>query len=161
MQRIQKKILILLTGLVIVGLNHCFLFESISAGVNSLSKSSDSLESLSGSVKSISGSVSSLFSSSSSDDEKKERAYFKDVRDLTAMHMENGFQEIEFKNDLSTLALQNGITNWKAMRVTYLGIGSGLKKAGVDEVKFASFVKRLGGSGPEVIESIRKGFFQL
>ncbi|PJZ43401.1 putative lipoprotein [Leptospira kmetyi] len=161
MKRTQRLLTLLTIGLFIIGLNNCFIFESISTGLNSISKSSDSLESLSKSVKSISGSVSSIFSSSSDDDEKKEKAYLKDVRDLTAMHIENGFQEIEFKNDLSTLAMQNGLTNWKSLRVTYLGIGSGLKKAGVSEEKFQTFVSALGTSKPEVIESIRKGFHQL
>ncbi|MBW0433828.1 putative lipoprotein [Leptospira yasudae] len=161
MKRTQKLLMTLTTGLFIIGLNHCFIFESISTGINSLSKSSDSLESLSKSVKSISGSISSILSSSSGDDEKKEKAYLKDVRDLTAMHVENGFQEIEFKNDLSTLALQNGLTNWKSLRVTYLGIGSGLKKAGVSEEKFSKFVSEMGSAKPEVVESIRKGYHQL
>ncbi|MBM9501614.1 putative lipoprotein [Leptospira sp. 201903071] len=161
MKRTQKQVLALVISLFIMSLNHCFISESISTGINSLSKSSDSLQSLSGSIKSISGSVSSIFSSSSGDDEKKEKAYLKDVRDLTAMHVENGFQEIEFKNDLSTLALQNGLTNWKALRVTYLGIGSGLKKAGVNEEKFQTFVQGLGTSKPEIVESIQKGFSQL
>ncbi|AOP33390.1 hypothetical protein A0128_05745 [Leptospira tipperaryensis] len=161
MKRTQKQLMALVLGLFILSFNHCFISESISAGINSLSKSSDSLQSLSGSIKAISGSVSSIFSSSSSDDEKKEKAYLKDVRDLTAMHVENGFQEIEFKNDLTTLALQNGLTNWKSLRVTYLGIGSGLKKAGVSDERFQTFVQGLGTSKPEIVESIQKGFTQL
>ncbi|XDD49297.1 putative lipoprotein [Leptospira sp. WS92.C1] len=160
MKRTQKQILILITGLFILSLNHC-IFESISTGISGLSKSSDSLESLSGSIKGISKSVSSILSSSSSDDDKKENTYLKDVRDLTAMHVQNGFQEIEFKNDLSVLALQNGLTNWKSLKVTYVGIGSGLKKAGVSEDKFQTFVQGLGTSKPEVIQSIQKGFYQL
>ncbi|WP_000328836.1 putative lipoprotein, partial [Leptospira interrogans] len=87
--------------------------------------------------------------------------YLKDVRDLTAMHVENGFQEIEFKNDLTTLALHNGLTNWKSLRVTYVGIGSGLKKAGVNEDKFQTFLSEIGTSNPEIVESIRKGFHQF
>ncbi|WP_036095351.1 putative lipoprotein [Leptospira weilii] len=161
MKRIQKLLIALILGLTIITLNDCLISDSVSKVIDSLSKSSDSLESLSKSIKSLSTSVSSIFSSSSDDDEKKEKAYLKDVRDLTAMHVENGFQEIEFKNDLSTLALQNGLTNWKSLRVTYLGIGSGLKKAGVNEDKFQNFLQGLGTSRPEVVDSIRKGFHQL
>ncbi|EMO62754.1 hypothetical protein LEP1GSC133_4233 [Leptospira borgpetersenii serovar Pomona str. 200901868] len=161
MKQIQKLLISLTLGLTIISLSHCFISESISTGVDSLSKSSDSLESLSKSIKSLSVSVSSIFSSSSGNDEEKEKAYLKDVRDLTAMHFENGFQEIEFKNDLSTLAFRNGLTNWKSLRVTYLGIGSGIKKAGIDEDKFQTFLQGLGTSKPEIVESIRKGFHQL
>ncbi|ABJ76757.1 hypothetical protein LEP1GSC016_1210 [Leptospira borgpetersenii serovar Hardjo-bovis str. Sponselee] len=161
MKQIQKLLISLTLGLTIISLSHCFISESISTGVDSLSKSSDSLESLSKSIKSLSVSVSSIFSSSSGNDEEKEKAYLKDVRDLTAMHFENGFQEIEFKNDLSTLAFRNGLTNWKSLRVTYLGIGSGIKKAGINEDKFQTFLQGLGTSKPEIVESIRKGFHQL
>ncbi|EMG21924.1 hypothetical protein LEP1GSC150_3135 [Leptospira interrogans serovar Copenhageni str. LT2050] len=161
MKRIQKLLIALTLGLTILSLNDCFISDSVSKAVDSLSKSSDSLESLSKSIKSLSTSVSSIFSSSSDDDEKKEKAYLKDVRDLTAMHVENGFQEIEFKNDLTTLALHNGLTNWKSLRVTYVGIGSGLKKAGVNEDKFQTFLSEIGTSNPEIVESIRKGFHQF
>ncbi|AVQ13025.1 Uncharacterized protein XB16_2721 [Leptospira santarosai] len=160
-KHIQKLLITLTLVFTAIGLNRCFISESISTGVDSLSKSSDSLESLSKSIKSLSVSVSSIFSSSSGDDEEKEKAYLKDVRNLTAMHFENGFQEIEFKNDLSTLALRNGLTNWKSLRVTYVGIGSGLRKAGIDEDKFQTFVQGLGTSKPEIVESVRKGFHQL
>ncbi|WP_016752559.1 putative lipoprotein [Leptospira kirschneri] len=161
MKRIQKLLIALILGLTIISFNDCFISDSVSRAVDSLSKSSDSLESLSKSIKSLSTSVSSIFSSSSDDDEKKEKAYLKDVRDLTAIHVENGFQEIEFKNDLTTLALHNGLTNWKSLRVTYLGIGSGLKKAGVNEDKFQTFLSQIGTSNPEIVKSIQKGFHQF
>ena len=107
-------------------------YDSISRSYDSISKSSDSLQSISKSVKSISTSVTSILSSSSGKNEEKKKESFKnDIRETTAMHLVAGLNSEEFEYDLARIAMNHGISNWKRESYTYLGIGEGMKKAGV------------------------------
>ncbi|PJZ68887.1 putative lipoprotein [Leptospira perolatii] len=151
-----------LSGIVLATLllQNCFIIDIITSTSNSISKASDSVESLSTSVKSISGSISSVLSSSSADDDEK-KAFKRDVEHLTVVHLNAGLISSEFESDLAALALRNGITDWRSSTETYLGIGRGLKRAGVDADQFEKFAKQFASVRPSVSQVLKEGYYSI
>lgn len=123
--------------------------NSISTSVNSISRAFDSVSSISNSVGSISGSSSKKASASA--------LYHRDVKDLTFLAVRNG-QDLDFTSELNLISQSHGFLNWQDKSETYLGIGEGLKKAGVDESGFKNWMSglRLDRSRSSLLS---KGFY--
>ena len=126
---------IALLSLALMSFQACVIFETLSSASESSESASESLESVSKSVKSLASSINSSSESSSGDDEEKEAAqarYRQDVSELTALYASNAASG-DYLHDLQRVARTHGITHWEASRSTYVAIGSGLRKAGLDK----------------------------
>ncbi|MCB1324363.1 MAG: putative lipoprotein [Spirochaetales bacterium] len=129
---------VLLTALTIAG---CSIGNSVSQASTS---ASDALSSVSTSLNSISRSLASSSDSSAPDAEEDDDAMYRaEVRNLTAVFFHTGGSAAEFERDLGALALEYGITDWEAQPATYVGIGSGLKQAGVPRDRLDSLLAGL------------------
>ncbi|EPG76270.1 hypothetical protein LEP1GSC058_1256 [Leptospira fainei serovar Hurstbridge str. BUT 6] len=158
MKLLRKSVGIAAIAFALLTLQNCFILDFFASVSQSVSKSSDSVQSLSKSVSSISASI---FSSSSSDDKNEKKAFRRDVETLTAIHLNNGLVSDEFEADLASLARKNGINNWRSSEVTYLAIGRGMRKAGVETDRFNSFAQEFAVSRPEVAKALRKGYTSI
>ncbi len=121
----------------------------------SFSKSSESSVD---SSKSILDSASSPFKSSSdsSGDEKQE--YENDVADYTAEFVTSSTGTLDnFREHVSELAKDHGITNWESDRYTYLGVGRGLKKSKLGDPQISAFTESLSGNDPMKKQAIEDG----
>lgn len=149
-----------------ISLSGCFIIElpskssdSISRSSDSISKSSDSIQSLGKSVKSISGSISSIFTSSSKKDKQaKKESYKTDVVETTVLHLSSGLDQESYQYDLARIALKHGITNWQNESYTYIGIGEGMKKAGLDKKDLKKVASDLN---KDVTSLLEQGFSLL
>ena len=119
----------------------CVLSLHLCTGCFKSSTSQASSESSSDSSKS-----SSKSSSSSSPDGESETAYLRDVRDYTARFAAATGPGTAFQRDLGQIAARHGITNWEADRGTFIAIGFGLAKAGLDEGTARAFATEVASS---------------
>jgi hypothetical protein len=141
---------------------NCAAFNAVSTSSQSLDSVSTSLNSVSralDSVSSISGSLTSI-STSSKDKDKKDSQYRKDVQDLTALSVIQGSSK-SLEMDLQNLAMQNGYLSWKENPNSYLGIGAGLKKAGVQPSQFESFASKYKQTNPHLHTLLYQGYSQI
>ena len=134
---------------------YCSISDAPSKSSDAGSKVSDSVKSISKSIQVISKSIASLFRSSSRGGKKSARAAFQaDVRLATVLHMQSGNQD-NFAYDLSRIAFSHGFTNWKSEEITYIAIGQGLKKSGVDR----SRLQQIGlDNDRKIYNLIEKGY---
>ena len=116
------------------------------------SKSSTSQAS-SESSSSVFSSVTSFSKSSSGPS-----AYVRDVRDQTAQWLLAGDDPATRERDLAKIAEKRGISDWEQDEQTYLGIGRGLKKAGVSGNRYESLVQELKGPNPDSAKWIQAGY---
>ncbi len=144
--------IVLTVGL--VGVQNCFILDFIASVSQSVSKSSDSFESLSKSVVSVVSSVSS----SSADKAASNKVYQKEVETLTAFYLHSGPGSSEFESDLAELAARNGVVNWRSSESTYVSIGKGLKKAGMETEQFKIFTEPFTNSRPFVAKALERGY---
>ena len=100
-----------------------------SSGCSFSASSASISDSIAGSSESISDSLSS---SSPQDSSPSEQAYREDVRDYTATAARSGRTGADFQTGLAAVAERHGVTNWEADGATFVGIGEGLARAGVD-----------------------------
>jgi hypothetical protein len=63
-----------------------------------------------------------------------------------------------FLKGLSDIAAKKGIVNWDQEPKTYIAIGKGLKKAGIDGIAYETYKKNLANSNQKKIENIQKGY---
>ncbi len=129
------KILLVLSFFVFY---NCAAFSSISQSSQSSQSISTSLNSIStslNSISSISSSLGSISKSSSSDKKEKEALFQKDVKDLTYLLLKSG-EESDLSAEIQNLAYKYGYFNWKNKESTFIGIGQGLKKAGISTKDF-------------------------
>ncbi|NBU97311.1 MAG: putative lipoprotein [Spirochaetia bacterium] len=122
---------------------NCAVFSSISQSSQSVQSVSTSLSSIStslNSISSISSSLGSISKSSSSDKKEKEANYQKDVKDLTYLFVKSN-EKSDFTSEIRNLAYKYGYYDWKNNESTYIGIGQGLKKAGVSQKEFLEVSK--------------------
>jgi len=63
-----------------------------------------------------------------------------------------------FLKGLSDIAAKEGITNWDQDSLTYLGIGIGLKKAGVEGVAYETYKKNFARGDSKKMEEIQDGY---
>lgn len=101
----------------------------VSAGCSFSYSSASISDSIAASSQSISDSLSS---SSPKDSSPSEQAYREDVRDYTATAARSDRTGVDFQSGLAAVAERHGVTNWEADGATYVGIGEGLARAGVD-----------------------------
>ena len=133
----------ILFGLSFLFYYNCAVFSSISQSSQSVQSVSTSLNSIStslNSISSISSSLGSISKSSSSDKKEKDALYQKDVKDLTYLIVKSN-ESSDFTSEIQNLALKYGFYDWKSNESTFLGIGQGLKKAGISQKEFKEVSK--------------------
>lgn len=108
---------------------------------------------------SFESSASSLASSSSSESSSRERAsYRNEVRDYTSAYVKSGGQFDNFTRGLDSIAAKHKVTNWEADQDTYVGIGAGLKAAGLNRTDFAVWQSNLSNGDATKAASMAKGY---
>jgi len=105
-----------------------------------------------------SDSIASSSSSSGSSSGDRSEAYRNDVRDYTAAYVQSGGQFDTFTRGLSNIASKHGVSNWEADNNTYVGIGQGLRKAGVTSSQLGVWKTNLAGSDSSKAGAIQKGY---
>jgi hypothetical protein len=116
--------------------------------------------SFSDSSESISDSTSSIISSPSSISGKSKK-YQNEVADYTMAYVKSsqpGANYSTFSKGISEIAEKKGINNWEQDSVTYLGIGKGLKKSGVDGVAYETYKKNLARGNYKKMQDIQDGY---
>jgi hypothetical protein len=110
----------------------------------------------------VSDSISSPFesSSASSSPEGRSESYQGDVRDYTIAYVRSGGDFSKFMQGLGGLAQKHGVTNWEADPNTFVGIGRGLKRAGVTPMQLEVYKTNLALGDPQKAASMQKGFDQ-
>lgn len=150
------------------GFNNCFktvilalpLIVTGCSFSNSSGSLSDSSGSISDSVGSLSDSSGSITSSKSSLS-NKDRKYENEVSDYTMAYVKSsgaGADYAGFLKGLSDIAAKTGIVNWDQEPKTYVAIGKGLKKAGIEGVAYETYKKNFAGSDQEYMQNIQKGY---
>lgn len=121
----------------------------------SFSKSS---ESSSDSSKSVFDMASSPLSASSDSSADKQEQYENDVADYTTEFVGSKTGTLEqFRQHVSELAQDYGVTNWESDLKTYVGIGRGLKKAKLGGPQTSAFTESLSGNDPMKKQAIEEG----
>jgi hypothetical protein len=59
---------------------------------------------------------------------------------------------------LSDIAAKIGIVNWDQEPKTYLAIGKGLKKAGIQGIAYETYKKNFANSDEAKMQNIQKGY---
>ncbi|HVN86619.1 MAG TPA: putative lipoprotein [Candidatus Binatia bacterium] len=113
--------------------------------------------SISTSSGSISTSISSPFQSSSASSPGK-AAYQNEVADYTHAYVISGGQFDTFVKGLANVAERNGISNWEAEDVTYVGIGQGLAKAKFTQAQVDVFAKNASGGDERKAKLVQQGY---
>ncbi len=129
---------------------NCTLLTSVSDSVSS------AMGSISTSLNSMSGSLSSISSSSGGAASDASQQYKNDVGLLTILHLRGRSSAEGFKRDLSDVAARHGVSDWESNGTTFLGVGRGLKRAGVSESEFKDFLARV--SSPDVARLVQRGY---
>jgi hypothetical protein len=63
-----------------------------------------------------------------------------------------------YQKGLSDIAAKRGIVNWDQEPKTYIAIGKGLKKAGIEGVAYETYKKNFAGSDEAKMQNIQKGY---
>lgn len=127
----------------------------LAAGCSISASSASISDSITGSSKSFSDSISSSSPDGSS---KSEQAYREDVRDYTATAARSGRDAANFQSGLARVAASHGVTDWEADASTFVGIGEGLARAGVDPADVAEWSRGIGATGGESADLIERGY---
>lgn len=101
--------------------------------------------SFSESSKSSSNIVSSPFTSSS-ESSSPENAYREQVQDFTGSYVKSGGDMSKLEQEIGKIAEQRGISDWESNQSTYIGIGKGLKAAGINQAQFDGYKATLSHS---------------
>jgi hypothetical protein len=111
---------------------------------------------------SISDSVeSSSDSSSGSSESGQEKKYQNEVADYTMAYVKSSHAEADYTSylkGLSEIASKRGIVNWEQEPKTYIAIGRGLKKAGLEGVAYETYKKNLANSDEEKMKAVQTGY---
>ena len=116
--------------------------------------------SFSDSSGSISDSTSSIISSPSSVSGKSKK-YQNEVADYTMAYVKSsqpGASYTNFLKGISDIAAKEGVTNWDQDSLTYMGIGKGLKKAGVEGAAYETYKKNFSGGDSKKMGEIQDGY---
>ena len=115
--------------------------------------------------ESISKSVSSPFEwssassgSSSASSAARGEAYRNDVRDYTAAYIQSGGEYANFTRGLGNIASKHGVSDWESDTDTWVGIGQGLKKAGVTTAQLAVWKTNLTNGDAQKASAMQKGY---
>ena len=128
----------------------------IAAGC-SFSESSGSLSDSSGSISDMTSSIISSPSSASDKDKK----YDNEVADYTMAYVKSSHKQADYASylkGLSDIAAKRGIANWDQEPKTYIAIGKGLKKSGVEGITYETYKKNFANGDSEKMKSIQKGY---
>ena len=63
-----------------------------------------------------------------------------------------------FLKGVSEIAAKEGVTNWDQDLLTYMGIGKGLKKAGVEGIAYETYKKNFAEGDSDKMEAIQDGY---
>ncbi|MGH7787882.1 MAG: putative lipoprotein [Candidatus Binatia bacterium] len=115
---------------------------------------------------SISKSISSPFewssdssaSSSRSSSGDRSADYQSDVRSYTKAYVQSGGSYDTFGAGLSGIAKKHGVSNWESDMDTFVGIGAGLKQAGVSPTALEVWKTNLSQGDPTKATAIQKGY---
>jgi hypothetical protein len=136
------------------------VLSSASYGCTFLTSVSDSVSSAMGSIStslnSMSGSISGISSSSSGGASAASLQYKNDVGLLTVLHLRGRSSADGFKRDLSDVAARHGVADWESNAFTFLGVGQGLKRAGVSQSEFNEFLARV--AAPDAAGLVKRGY---
>ena len=116
--------------------------------------------SFSDSSGSISDSTSSIISSPSSISDK-DKKYQNEVSDYTMAYVKSsnaGADYSSFLKGLSDIAAKKGINNWDQEPKTFIAIGKGLKKAGLEGIAYETYKKNFAGSDEKKMQNIQEGY---
>lgn len=109
---------------------------------------------------SISDSTSSIISSPSSISDTDEK-YDNEVSDYTMAYVKSSHMDADYNSflkGLSDIAAKIGVNNWEQEPKTYIAIGKGLKKAGIEGVAYETYKKNFANSDKEKMQNIQKGY---
>lgn len=102
--------------------------------------------------------ASSPFASSSDSSASDQEKFEGDVADYTAEFVTSSAGTIDsFRNQLTKIAQDHGITNWESSPSTYMAIGRGLKKANLGSPQISAFTESLSGNDPMKKQAIIDG----
>jgi hypothetical protein len=115
---------------------------------------------------SISDSISSPFSwssdsiASSSRSSSRNRAedYRNDVADYTQAQVQSGGDFPTFTRGLGAIAAKHGVSDWESDSNTYVGIGQGLKRAGVTQTQVDVWETNLSHGDKSKASAIQSGY---
>jgi len=110
------------------------------------------------SSESIGKSISSPFKSSSDSSGTSSAAYRGDVREYTAAYVRSGGDFQSFERKIGTVAAQHGISDWELNKDTYLAIGQGLRKGGLNPIELAAWKSNLAHDDTARAGEIQKGY---
>lgn len=116
--------------------------------------------SISDSVSSSFESSSASLASSSGSSSRERESYRNEVRDYTSAYVKSGGQFDNFTRGLDSIAARHKVTNWEADQDTFVGIGAGLKAAGVTKEQFAVWQTNLTNGDATKAAAMQKGFAQ-
>ncbi len=118
---------------------------------HSISSSSDSSRSISRSSTSCSGEEVS---------EETRKAYVNDVATYTEAIGVSSITADDFMRGLSKIAKKHGISDWEGYKYTYIGIGKGLKAAGIekDRINELPYLNVLVSGNEKRLDYIKEGY---
>lgn len=122
---------------------------------------SDSSRSISDSAGSISDSLGSISESSHSSNSSKSKKYENEVSDYTQAYVKSSHAEADYSSfvkGLGDIAAKRGVVNWDEDPKTYVAIGKGLKKAGIEGIAYETYKKNFANADQEHMNDIQKGY---
>lgn len=167
--KIQHTLVILISLLSLINLSACTETKGFFASSASLASLSSSSASLGSSTSSSASSDSSTSMSDSGNTEPgrstkpfiKDDQYIDDIADLTYAYvtfasLQNDY--VSFQNQISKIAMHNGIISWETNKKTYIGFGKGLKKARLTGVRYENYKQELSNSDYAKMQDIQHGY---
>src|SRR4029453_3842273 len=97
----------------------------------------------------------SVSASSASSAGDRDEDYRRDVRDYTARHVRSGGGYDAFERSLDDIARRHGISDWENDPNTWVGVGQGLREAGVTGDTLDSYKTSLTSSDPGRMREIQ------
>ncbi len=105
-----------------------------------------------------SDSVSSIVSSPSNSSKTTEK-YQQEIQDYTHAYVKSSEADYaSFQKGLTDIADSYGVVDWEEDSLTYVAIGRGLKKAGLEGVAYETYKKNLTGSDVTKMADIQEGY---
>lgn len=119
---------------------------------------SDSSTSIGRSSNAFSDSIANSSESSANSSGERQAAFHRDVRDYAASFARDGGEVATLERDLGALARGHGILDWERDDGTYLELGQGFARAGLDERRFAALSAQLAAQDPRKRSLLRQGY---
>jgi hypothetical protein len=82
-----------------------------------------------------------------------DEGYARDIASVGAAFVGSGEPESSLRDDVTHVASTHGITDWEVLEETWLGLGIGLRHAGLAEDDTRDLVARVFGS-PEAVMTV-------